>query len=93
MSSATETRPVDLAAYEIHPECEHCGGPATHVGQGCMDRTEVMLCEPCLEAAMQLIRTVVKLFQRRHRRIMVCGDCYRPILSLETHMSIQRIAP
>jgi hypothetical protein len=90
MSSQVEA--VDLSEYSFAQKCDvGCGREATVIAQGCMDKEPTMMCNACLLRGLDLIRKAVDTYQRQHRRVMVCGDCHRPILNLETHLEIRKL--
>ena len=82
---------VDLSEHQFAPQCERCDRPAVAVAQGCMDKQPVVLCQEHLDAGIHAIVTYVKLWRRLNKRVMICGDCHRPILSLDTHLEIRRL--
>lgn len=92
MSTQTALEPVDLSKYTFAPDCETCGKQAaTVVAQGCADKHPVLMCEPCLERGLEVISMFIHMYQRFNKRICVCGDCYRPILHLDTHLEVRRL--
>ena len=90
----TELQSVDLTEYRYAPDCEmNCGRAATIIGQGCNDKQPVLLCDECLDLGLTRISNFIKMWQRANKRVFICGDCYRPILSLSTHLDVRRLAP
>jgi formate-dependent nitrite reductase cytochrome c552 subunit len=83
---------VDLTRYTFEQTCElGCGRPATVIAKGCMDRQPVIMCNQCLQRGLDLVRKAINMYQRFNKRVMICGDCHRPILNLSTHVEIRRI--
>lgn len=82
---------VDPASYTFAPTCELCEKPADVLAQGCMDRIPVAMCNHCLERGLNLVSKVVHLYQKHNRRVMICGDCHRPILTLDTHLEVTQL--
>lgn len=71
------------------PQCETCNQrPAMFLAKGCADKAPTHMCGQCLQRGLDVVRKYVQLYQRLNRKIMVCGDCYRPVLTLETHVEI-----
>ena len=93
VSTQIELEPVDLREYEFAPGCDRCGSEATIIGQGCGDSAPVLLCDKCLERGLEVIRLHVRTWQRDNNRVMICGGCYRPILTLDTHLAVKRLTP
>jgi hypothetical protein len=93
VSTQTELEPVDLSKYAFAPECDSCGAEATVIGQGCGDSAPVLLCDKCLERALEVIRLYVRTWQRCNKQVMICGRCYRPVLTLDTHLEVKRLNP
>ena len=90
----TALEPVDLTEYRFAPDCEMgCGRSATVIGQGCMDKVPVALCDECLDVGLKRISMFVKLYQQFHKKIAICEDCSRPILRLDTHLDVRRLVP
>lgn len=90
----TELEPVDLTEYRYAPDCEMgCGRAGTVIGQGCADKHPVVLCDECLDSGLKLISQFVHDWQLEHRRIFICGNCYRPVLRLDTHLDVRRLNP
>lgn len=58
-----------------------------------MDREAVAMCGQCLQRGLDLIRKAVNMYQKFNKRVMICGDCYRPILRLDTHLEIRETWP
>ncbi len=90
MSTQVEAVMTPEYAVEALTCSRGCGKNATVYAKGCADKEPVALCEPCLARGLDVIRKYVQMYQRLNKRIMVCGDCYRPILTLETHLEIRR---
>lgn len=82
---------VDISAHQFQPSCELCPRPATVIAQGCMDKHPVLMCDECLDRGIELIKEVVHYYQRFNKRVMICGDCQRPILRLDTHLEVKRL--
>ncbi len=81
---------MDLSATPV--ECSRdCGRKSTHVVKGCMDKEPVHLCEECLDRGIEVIRLAISLYQRLNKHIMVCGDCYRPLITLDTHITVMEL--
>jgi hypothetical protein len=91
MSSALVT-PVDLTEPLPEQACDlGCGRPAVYLARGCMDKQPVHMCKPCLERGLDLIRKTVHMYHKHAKRVMICGDCYRPLLTLETHLEVREL--
>ena len=82
---------VDLTEYVFSQQCERCDKPAAVIVKGCMDKEAVTLCDPCLKRGLDVIATYIHYYQRLNKRVLVCQDCSRPILTLETHIDIRRL--
>lgn len=83
---------MDLSDYQFTLSCSRdCGRDATVWAKGCMDSEPVALCDPCLARGLDVVRKMVSMYQRFNKKVMICGDCYRPILTLETHLDIAGI--
>jgi hypothetical protein len=93
VSTQIELEPVDLRKYEFTSGCDRCGAEATIVGQGCGDSAPVLLCDKCLERGLDIIRVYVRTWQRGNKQVMICGGCYRPVLTLDTHLEVKRLNP
>jgi hypothetical protein len=93
VSTQIELEPVDLREYEFAPGCDRCGAEATIVGQGCGDSAPVLLCDKCLERGVEAIQVYVRTWQRDNKQVMICNGCYRPVLSLDTHLEVKRLNP
>lgn len=83
--------PMDLTAPVFSPVCDHCGESATVIGKGCADKEPVLLCDRCLDRGLEVVRNYIRMYQRFNKRICICGDCYRPILTLDTHLEVRRL--
>jgi hypothetical protein len=53
----------------------------------------VLLCDKCLERGVEVIRLYVRTWQRGNKQVMLCGGCYRPVLTLDTHLEVKRLNP
>lgn len=85
------TPPVDLTE-QFTQGCDlGCGQAAAYIAKGCMDKEAVHMCGDCLQRGLDLIRKTVKMYQRLNKRILICGDCHRPVLTLETHLEIREL--
>lgn len=92
MAASAELESVDLSKYALIPECDICTTEeATVVAQGCGDARPVLMCDGCLHRGLEVISTYVRMWQRANKRVFVCGDCYRPVLTLETHLDVRRL--
>lgn len=91
MSVQTALPPVDLSKYTFAPGCERCSEPAAIIAQGCADKQPVLMCETCLERGLEVISTFIRMWQRTNKRVFICGDCYRPVLNLDTHLEVRRL--
>ena len=88
----TQAAPVDLTEYSFKQVCDNgCGRDAAYVAKGCMDKDAVLLCQQCLTRGLEVVRNFVRMHQRTAKRVIICGDCYRPILHLETHVEIREL--
>lgn len=87
------TQVTDLLSEYVFPlQCSRdCGREATFYAKGCMDKEPVALCNDCLKRGLDVVRKFVNLYQRTNKRVLVCGDCFRPVLSLETHLDLKPI--
>lgn len=82
--------PPDLTEDIFQQTCDRgCGRNAAFLAKGCMDKEAVAMCEPCLTRGLDVVRKAVHMYQQFNKRVMICGDCYRPILRLETHLEIR----
>lgn len=82
----------DLTQDTFHQACDlGCGRDAQFLAKGCMDKDAVAMCEQCLTRGLDVVRKAVHMYQRFNHKIMICGDCYRPILHLETHLEIRNL--
>lgn len=78
------------AEYTFPEMCERdCGRPATVVAKGCMDKNPTAMCNECLDRGLEVISNMVKMYQKHNRRVLICGDCHRPVLTLDTHLEIK----
>ena len=92
MAAQTELEPVDLKKYAVAPECDVCGQTeATVIAKGCADPHPVLMCDSCLNRGLEVISTYVRMWQRFNKRVFICGDCYRPVLNLDTHLDVRRL--
>jgi hypothetical protein len=83
---------VELPSQPYHPPCEMgCGRPAVIIAQGCMDKQPVVMCDECLNRGIEVIKTYVHTYQRVNKRVLICGDCHRPVLRLDTHLDVRRL--
>ena len=83
---------VDLSQHTFTPDCDQgCGRKAAVIAQGCADKTPVLMCDECLELGIERIKTVIHYYQRLNHKIMICGDCHRPFLRLDTHLDVRRL--
>lgn len=84
---------VDLSEHKFDPACEmsECSNPATHIARGCMDKAPVLMCDGCLDRGIELITKVVKMYMRLNKRVLICDDCHRPVINLDTHLDVHRI--
>ena len=82
--------PVDLSQYTFPNLCS-CGQPAEYLAKGCMDAEPVSLCGTCYQQGMDVIVNYIKEWQRIHRRVLICGDCHRPVINLDTHLEVRRL--
>jgi hypothetical protein len=83
---------MELTDVTFHPDCElACGRKAQFIAQGCMDKQPVLMCEGCLERGIHLVELTIHMYMRLNKRPLVCGDCYRPILNLDTHVSVTKV--
>lgn len=91
MSSALATPVVDLTEKFDQPCDLGCGRAATHIAKGCADKHAVHMCTPCLQRGLDVIRKLVRMHQKHAKRVCICADCYRPLLTLETHLEIREL--
>ena len=84
-----DSTPVDLDDA-FAPTCamEECGKPASYLVQGCCDKAPALLCDDCYTTALTRLVTYLRLYQRVNKRVMICGDCHRPVLTLSTHLEV-----
>lgn len=83
---------MDLSVYQSPVECaQACGRKATQMATGCMDKEPVYMCDECLNRGLEVIRLAVEFYQRFNKRIMVCEDCHRPIITLDTHVTLTEL--
>lgn len=89
--------PVDLSQPQYSPTCGYtdhdgvCGKPADVMAKGCMDIEPALLCQDHLAVCIHRVELVVHMYQKLNKRVMICGNCYRPILTLDTHIDIKEI--
>lgn len=93
MSTQTPLEPVDLSAHTFAPACDLCPNSATVIAQGCADKQPVLMCETCLDRGLEVISMFVHMWMRANKRVFICGDCYRPVLNLDTHLEVRRLHP
>lgn len=92
MSASTELEQVDLTKYAFAPDCDVCTKvKATVVAQGCADQHPVLMCDECLDRGLEVIAMFIRMWQKFNKRVFVCGDCYRPVLTLDTHLDVRRL--
>ena len=92
VSGTTELEQVDLSKHVFAPACDVCGtNKATHVAQGCADAHPVLMCDGCLDRGLEVIALYIRMWQKLNKRVFVCGDCYRPVLTLDTHLDVRRL--
>lgn len=89
--SAPSLEAVDLSEYTFAPECDLCDNPATVIAQGCADKHPVLMCDKCLDRGLEVISMYIRMWQRCNKRVFICGDCYRPVLNLDTHLEVRRL--
>lgn len=51
------------------------------------------MCETCLDRGLEVISMFVHMWMRANKRVFICGDCYRPVLNLDTHLEVRRLHP
>jgi hypothetical protein len=68
-----------------------CESPAVVIAQGCNDKQPVLLCEQHLQRGLEALNTYLKLWRQFNKKVTICGDCHRPILTLETHLEIKKL--
>lgn len=92
MAAPTELEAVDLSKYTFAPDCDVCGvEQATSIAKGCADKHPVLMCDGCLDRGLEVIAMYVRMWQRLNKRVFICGDCYRPMLYMETHIDVRRL--
>jgi hypothetical protein len=83
---------VDLSEHQFAPPCEQgCGRPATVIAQGCMDKQPVLMCDECLTRGIEVVKLAIHYYQALTKKVMICGDCHRPFLRLDTHLEVRRL--
>ena len=84
---------VDLSEHLFAPACDMkgCENTAVYIAKGCRDKVPVMMCGPCFDRGIDLITKVVHLYQRVNKRVMICGDCHRPVLRIDTHLDVFKL--
>jgi hypothetical protein len=83
---------VDLSEHNYAPDCDMgCGRKAVVIAQGCRDKEPVVLCQDCLDVGIHRIEMAIKMFMRFNKRVMICGDCHRPIINLDTHLDVRKL--
>lgn len=81
---------VDLSERQDRLTCERmCGRPAIYITKGCMDKQPVLLCDECYTRGVQVIIMYLRMYQRTNKRVLICGDCHRPVLTLDTHLEVK----
>lgn len=69
--------------------CAFCGALALYEGQACADRAVLMLCRPCLDAAIHRLRRMRDNAKLATGYEPVCNRCWRPILDPDTHVTVR----
>lgn len=82
---------VDMPTHRYAPQCDMCPSDAVVIAQGCNDKQPVLLCQEHITRGLELLDTYLKLWRQVNKKVMICGDCHRPILTLETHMEIKKL--
>lgn len=77
---------VDVSEHWWAPQCDMCGENAVIIAKGCMDKQPVVLCQEHFDRGINTIITYLKLWRKLNKKVMICGDCHRPILTLDTHL-------
>lgn len=94
MTATTELEPVDLSEYACTPDCDVCDkAQATHIAQGCADKHPVLMCVDCLTRGLEVLAMFVHMWQKHNKRVFICGDCYRPVFNLDTHLDVRKLSP
>lgn len=88
---AGELTKVDLSEYWYAPQCDMCSTAAVIIAKGCMDKQPVVLCQEHFDHGVKAIGNLLKLWRKINKRVMICGDCNRPILTLETHLDVRQL--
>lgn len=82
---------VDLSAHQFAPQCDLCDRPAVVIAKGCMDKQPTVLCQEHFDRGLEVISSYLKLWRTLNKRVPICGDCNRPIISLDTHLEARRL--
>ncbi len=82
------TAPSNAESSATEP-CAFCGALALYAGQACADRDVLKLCRPCLDAAIHRLCRMRDNAKLATGHEPVCNRCWRPILDLETHMTVR----
>jgi hypothetical protein len=94
VATITELESVDLTKYALAPECGTChSNPATIIAKGCADKHPVLMCDECLDRGLEVISLYIRMWQRLNKKVFICGDCYRPVLHMDTHLEVKRWHP
>lgn len=56
-----------------------------------MDTHPVCMCDEHLERGLEVVANYVRMYQKVNKRILICGDCHRPVLALDTHLEVKRL--
>lgn len=92
--TATQLEPVDLSEYTCAPGCDVCDKrQATIIAQGCADAHPVLMCNECLKRGLEVLTMFVHMWQKANKRVFICGDCYRPVFNLDTHLDVRKLSP
>lgn len=86
-----ELKPVDLSEYWYAPQCDMCDQAAVVIAKGCMDKEPVVLCREHFDKGMNTLTSFLRLWRKVNKRVMICGDCNRPILTLDTHLDVREL--
>lgn len=56
-----------------------------------MDKQPTVMCQDHFDRGLEVISSYLKLWRTLNKRVPICGDCHRPILSLDTHLEARRL--
>jgi hypothetical protein len=85
--------PLTCANTSLRPGVTAAAPKPPSLARAAATPPPVLLCDKCLERGLEVILLSVRTWQRDNNRVMICGGCYRPILTLDTHLEVKRLNP